>query len=269
MMSEKYLDFNEISQQINFIDVLNELNIAYTKKRGELRGETDKFKFIVNLDKNLFFSPNNSDIKGSVINFLAEHRSIDLRDAAKKLHEIFLEQPKQPKREIPELELHYTNELADLGISEELARKYEIGLVKQKSIMNGRIAFKIYDENSSHIGYVGWSPQKQDWFFPKNFKRPLYNVHNCLEYEEIIITVNPFDCLYLISLGYENCTSLLGKSMTDRQAEVIQRFPNIFLFHSEPENIVNRLCKYSYIKAPEIVKSLKDYSEEEIVQFLD
>lgn len=267
-MSAKYIDFNEISNNINFIDLLNELNIPYQKKKGEFRGETENFKFIINIEKNLFFSPNNQSIKGSVINFLAEYEDLDLRDAALKLHERFLSTPKPRKREMPELELHYTKEVAEIGIEEATAKYYEIGMVKQKSIMNGRIAFKIYDNENKHIGYVGWSPQRQDWFFPKNFKRPLYNANNCKESDTIILTTDLFDCIHLIYMGYSYCCSLIGKSMTDRQFEILIGFDNIILLHPEPENIVNRLSKLTFVKAPEIVKSLKDYSAEEIVKLI-
>jgi len=55
----------------------------------------------------------------------------------------FLNEPTPPKREIPELELHYTEFLRQHSIGEELAKEYEVGLVKQRSIMSGKIAFRI------------------------------------------------------------------------------------------------------------------------------
>jgi hypothetical protein len=39
--------------------------------------------------------------------------------------------------------LHYCKQLKDWGFSEEFCKKFQVGLVKQKSIMNGKIAFKI------------------------------------------------------------------------------------------------------------------------------
>src|SRR4030042_1670204 len=60
----EFLDFNEISQRIPFANVLDYLNIPYTTKGKELRGEG----FIVDTVKNLYFNPKGDD-KGSVINF--------------------------------------------------------------------------------------------------------------------------------------------------------------------------------------------------------
>ena len=64
-----YLDFKAISKDVLFKALLDHLNIEYTEKKGELRGEA-KFKFIINIEKNLFLCPGNSEVKGSVINFL-------------------------------------------------------------------------------------------------------------------------------------------------------------------------------------------------------
>ena len=266
-MSNNYLNFQEISNSVNFVDVLNWLNIPYAKKKGEFRGETNDFKFIINIEKNLFFSPDDETIKGSVINFLSDVRGINLREAAMKLKKTFLDAPKPSNREIPELELLYCKELEKFKITEDTAEQYEIGLVKQKSIMKGRISFKVYDENGNVKGYVGWHPEKKDWFFPKNFKRPLYNANNILG-PEIVVTVNLFDCLRLISMGIEASSSLIAKSMTDKQEQILKKYPRIFLFHSEPENIVTRLSRSSYVKAPEIIKPLIEYSDEEIVELL-
>jgi len=264
-MSE-YLNFNDISQQIPIKKVLDWLNIPYTEKKGELKGKIGEDGFIANIQKNSFFCPKNDNIKGGIINFVSQVMNLSLRDAASALKVQFLREQTLPKREIPDLELHYCKYLETCGIKEETAKKYEVGFVKQKSVINGRIAFKIYDHEGNHIGYVGFNETKKDWFFPKNFKRPLYNYHLYKSQKGIFLTSNPFITLYLRQLGLNSC-SLLGKSMTDQQEEVLKTFGNITLIHSELENIINRLYPYTFIKAPKIVKSLKDYSVEEIVCF--
>jgi len=263
-MSENYLDFAEISRNIRFIDVLNWKNIPFVKKGGELKGETKGFKFIVNIEKNLFFSPDDDTKKGSVINFLSVLEDIGLRNAAKELKTYFLDEPDSPKREIPELELHYCEYLEVNGISEKLAEKFEVGLVKQRSIMKGRISFKVYDENGDGAGYVGWHPEKENWLFPKNFKRSLYNFHNVAERDEVIVTVSPFECLSHIALGFTNCVSLMARSMTDKQEQLLKRFDRIILLHPEPDNIVLRLAKKCFIMSPvKNISSLPKNTDEE------
>jgi hypothetical protein len=222
-------------------------------------------KFVVNVDKNIFFSPNVDDVRGSVINFLSFFDDISLRDAAKILKVQFLVKPVVFQKEIPELELIYHKSLEEYNISEELAQKYEIGYVKQRSIMQGRIAFKIYDENKQVLGYVGWHPSKNDWLFPKNFIRPVYNINNIESLNQLIVCSSMFDCLFLISKGYISCVSLIAKSMTDSQENILKRFNTVILLHPEPDNIVNRLSKSLFIKAPKINFPLHKNSEEEIM----
>ena len=104
-MSTEFLNFAEISKAIPFSDVLNWLNIGYSQKNGELRGDG----FIINIDKNLFFVPDNDALKGSVINFVAHYKKIELREAASLLKQQFLSKTKEkkPKREMPNLTLEW------------------------------------------------------------------------------------------------------------------------------------------------------------------
>jgi len=240
-MSE-FLNFSEISQKIPFKEVLDWLNIPYSVyQNGEIRGEG----FIVNPTKNLYLNPKGDD-KGSVINFLANRKGIDIRSAAKELKDKFLTEAKPPQRELPNLELHYCKFLEDKGIPQEFAKEFEIGLVKQHSIISGRIAFKIYDELSIHTGYVAYNFQKDEWFFPKGFKRELYNIHR-ITLNEVNLTVSIWETIELLLKGIES-VSLIGRTMTDKQAEQLARFKTIIVHHSEPDNIIVRLAKNSFVK---------------------
>jgi len=238
----EFLNFAEISQKIQFKDVLDWLNIPYSAtQQGELKGEG----FIITISKNLYFNPKNED-KGSVINFLASYKGLDLRGAAKELKDRFLTEAKLPKRELPNLELHYCKFLED-KITEEMAKEFEIGLVKQHSIIAGRIAFKTYDENDQHSGYVAYNPKDDSWFFPKGFKRTLYNPAK-FSGEEITLTVDIISCLSLIKAGTP-CVALIGKTMTDILAEQLSRFTRVVLVHPEPDNIVVRLARSTFVKS--------------------
>lgn len=240
----EFLSFPDISSRVKFKDFLDWQNIPYTiTQQGEIRGEG----FIVTISKNQYFDPKTPNkIGGSVINFLANRKGVDLRTAAKEIKDHFLVAPKEPKREIPNLELHYCKFLEDRGISQELAKELEIGLVKQHSIIAGKLAFKTYDENGNHSGYVGYNISKDEWFFPKGFKRTLYNPKK-LDSGGVILTVDLFTCLSLIARD-NPAVSLIGKTMTDIQAEQLSKFENILVVHPEPDNIIVRLSKVCYVK---------------------
>ena len=266
MSKQEFLNFNEISKAISFEDVLNWLNLPYQKKNNELRGEG----FIVSIDKNLFFCPENEELKGSIINFVAYFKKIPLREAASLLKVQFLSTKKdfKPKRDIPDLTLEWDPYLKERGINIDTFQKYEIGYVKQRSILSGRIAFKIYDHAGLPIGYIGYKKEADSWFFPKGFKRPLYNSFRIKDNKSVIVTTDPFDSLRIASLGYEQVVSLLANSMTSEQEEELKRFRVILLFHKEPANIINRLFATSYIKAPVLSKLLKELTDQELTEII-
>lgn len=266
LSKQEFLNFAEISKLILFSDVLNWLNIPYQKMDKEMRGDG----FIISLEKNLFFSIKDESNKGSVINFVAHHKQIDLREAASQLKNQFLSNKKETKpiREIPNLTLDYHEYLTERGINPEVARQYEVGFVKQRSIITGRIAFKIYDHSENHYGYIGYKPSDSSWFYPKGFKRPLYNAFRVKDTKSAIVTVDPFDALKIISQGITQVVSLLAKSMTADQEDQLKKYKYILLLHSEPENIVQRISNASFIKAPVLNKSLKDFSDQELMKII-
>lgn len=266
LSKQEFLNFAEISKAIVFSDVLDWLNVAYQKKNNELRGDG----FIVSIEKNLYFSPKDDSKKGSVINFVSDHKNIDLREAALLLKHEFLSKRKdvQPKRGLPDLTFEYHSYLTNRSIPPDIAKQYEVGYVKQRSIITGRIAVKIYDPNGKHIGYVGYKKGDNSWFFPKGVKRPLYNLHRIVDRKAVIVTVDPFDALRIISLKIENIVSLIANTMTAEQEEALKQFRYILLLHKEPENIVNRLYSSSFIKAPVLSKPLQELSTQEIMSLI-
>lgn len=266
LSKQEFLNFTEISKAIQFEDVLNWLNLPFKRKGNELRGEG----FIISIEKNLFFCPDNDEQKGSVINFVAHYKKIDLRQAAIILKTQFLskKQEAKPKRDIPNLKLEWDPYIEERGINETVFTQFEIGRVKQRSVVAGKIAFKIYDHTGAHFGYIGYKVEDGSWFFPKGFKRPLYNVFRVKDTKSAIVTVDPFDALKIASLGFPQVLSLLANSMTTEQEEQLKKFKYILLFHKEPENIVNRLYATSFIKAPVLDVPLKEMKSEELLKII-
>lgn len=261
----EYLNFKEISQLVPFKNLLNWLNIPFKETDKELIGNG----FIVTKEKNLYFSTKDKTQKGSVINFLTHHKEIDLRAAALEIKKQFLTDKPKEEKKIPDLELHYTDQLLSYGITKEIAEQYEIGLVKQKSIMAGKISLKVYNPDNSVAGYIGYNI-KDGWFFPKSFHRPIWNLNRLFNEDFIFLVANPFDALKIISLGYPHTACLLGNSMTDDQLNQLQSMPNlqsIALLHSDPLNIVSRVAKHLFIRYDIPSKPIRETDHTEFQQF--
>jgi hypothetical protein len=261
-----YLDFAAISKQISFEQLLNWLNIPFSKKGKELIGKN----FVVNIEKNLYLNTSDTEQRGSIINYLSHHKEIDLRSAALEIkHQFLVDKPKEEKK-LPDLELHYTDQLLSYGINEDIAKTYEIGLVKQKSIMAGKISLKVYNPDNSVAGYIGYNI-KDGWFFPKGFKRPVWNLNRLFNEDFIFLVANPFDALKIISMGYPHTACLLGNSMTDDQLKQLQSMPNlqsIHLLHKDPMNIVGRVAKHLFIRYDIPPVSIRELDHTEFQKFL-
>jgi len=262
-----YLDFKAISKDVLFKALLDHLNIEYTEKKGELRGEA-KFKFIINIEKNLFLCPGNSEVKGSVINFYSVHADLDLRGAAEWLKKTFLTEAKALKREIPELVLEYHPFLEKAGITKETAEAFEVGYCSKKSIMAGKIAFKIYDPEGIKVGYIGriLKPNKnqREWFFPKGFVRKMVYNSDRVKTDYAIVVPSALEVLYLYQLGFSYTVGLLAKSATEAQIEILKQYRRILLLHPEPANVRNRLAENSFVKAPVLDKPIMEMGKEEV-----
>lgn len=260
--TQGYLNFGDISKAIQFEDVLNWLNIAFTQTDKELRGEG----FIINKEKNLFFAPENENQKGSIINFVSHYKSISLREAASILKVQFLSKEKEhkTKRPMPELKPEWHPYLHERGITSEIAAEYEVGYINQRSVVAGRIAFKIHDHSGNLAGYIGYKEESKEWCTPKGFKRPLYGSYRLKDKKYVIVTTDPFDTLKIASCGLSQVVSLLSDSMSKEQEEELKKYRYIYLFHPKPANIVARLYETSFIHAPVLLKSIKEMTKEEI-----
>jgi len=251
-----YLDFAEISK-VPFQEVLNWQNVPFQETKAELKGDG----FIVNKDKNLYFNPQGDD-KGSVINWLSTRERISLREAAQLIRDHFNGKPPE-KKEIPEYELHYHKFLEERGITPEIAQEYELGLVKSRGVMAGKIAIKIRDAEGEKVAYIGRNLKgERKYFFFKGYTHDhIYNLHR-QEHPYVILTVSPFDVLHLVKEGFPFSIGLLQRSMSAKQEELMKRFKRVVLFHPEGDNIALRLSKVCFVK--QVANSVQTLGREEI-----
>jgi hypothetical protein len=203
-------DFKGVDlEAIRFNDLLDNLGIIYNTKGKQMIGDN----FIISTDKNLFCYKGQSNKGGGIVQFVMDRLNLDTKQSATLIYEKFFLNHK-PKRELPTLDYHYCDELQKASITPETAKALEVGMIRQKSIISGQIALKIYDINGNYINNIGFKPKTKDWFFPKGFIKTIYNIHNCLNQDTVILTVNPFQTVYLHSIGFKNSVSLLGETMT-------------------------------------------------------
>jgi hypothetical protein len=254
------LDFTAISAKVPFRSLLTQLDIGFEENRqGELKFRIKNKKgiedyFVVNEEKNLFLTPETKAIKGGPINFMSWFEGIGLYQAAKKLTEATTEP--QVKREIPTLELHPHEAIDGL---EHLLKYFEFGYCK-KGIMAGKIAFQVKNPDGSVAGYVGQDVKTGKWLYPKDFKRPIYNIEKATT-DYCILTISPFDVLHIANQGCCYVVGLLGKTITDYQLEQMKRFKRILLLAEEPQQPLLALSQFAYVKAPKLDKPIQEIDD--------
>lgn len=86
---------------------------------------------------------------------------------------------------------------------------------------------------------------KTERFFPKGFKRTLYNPAKLTD-GEISVTSDIFTCLNLLNEN-KKAVSLIGKSMTETQEAQLSQF-TCLLIHPEPDNVAVRLMRKTFVK---------------------
>ncbi len=246
----EFLDFKAIAAAIQFQTVLDWLNIPYTQVDGEIRGEG----FIITVSKNRYTNPVGSDY-GNVINFLQAKKGMSAREAASLLKKTFLTNEK-PAPTLPVYKLQYCKELEDLGISEETARKLEIGkVVEHKGKSAGKIAFRIRSVDGEPVGYCIFDPKKKEYFYYSQYKHDhIYNLNNVDQREKTaIMFADPIN----VAIHDKVCPFCIGMTrgnLTQAQTDLLKRFERILIIHHDEKQaqyLVNKLSKFVFVMATE------------------
>jgi DNA primase len=265
----RFLDFQEISKQVKFKDLLDALSLPYTETREGLKGN-GKFSFVVSEDKNLFICPT-LPIKGSVINFYSEHAGVTLREAAEWLFDTFLNTEKKPKKEakkFPMYELTYNEAIKATGITEEECKEWECGYVK-KGVMAGRFGFLIRDKESNPVAWIGRMTKdgQKPWYtYDAEPYKHLYGFKRLKDHSFAVVVANPIEVILLARFEIP-AVAMMSLAMTEQQAQLLEGIGRLLVLIPKPEasaNIANRMSKHCYVKAPKLAKAVKEYTEEEL-----
>ena len=239
-----FIDFNKLAKEIQFVDLLNKLEIPYKEKGDNIITEDA----VISVKKNLFFWKGKNK-GGNVIQFLVDKQGITHREAGIWLKKNMVKHT--PKRKIPELELTYSYAVSQLGIEEETAKNFEIGVPKGKTIMAGKVAFRIYDKDNNPLGYIGL---KDGWFYPKGFEASehLYNYNRRNGNQFCVLAPSPLVVAQLFQQNIPQAVGLFSPNISDTQVKLLKTFKYVFVNHAEPDKIIQKLSPYCYVKHGEL-----------------
>lgn len=253
---------------------------------------SNKNAFHVDTDKNAFNCFTHCG-GGNVIDLVAHMEECGFREAAVKLNEWFLADvsapvavpEKQGGEEGVEVEMAMVNkpltfELKGLqgnhpflrktkGLSVETVKHFGLGFCT-KGLLAGWVAIPVHNREGELVAYVGravnatQAETEGKYKVPPGFKKSqeVFNLHRYLAESEVvakyglIIVKGFFGVFWLYQNGYKNAVALMGKEISDKQAELLisasDRF-TIFLDGDEPgraasKEVVSKLIHSAFVR---------------------
>lgn len=262
-------NFNEICQQVPFSVLFQLTNTDFTREGKTLKTEeiivTEQIAKINGYVFDLFKWKGKAG-GGSVLDYCLVKFNLKTKLRAAEYLKAHILGEKEQKEEIPELKLDYCEFLAEAGIDEEIAKQYEVGQAKGKSVMSGRVCFKLYDEYQKHRGYIGLdhtNTKKVKWYVPNGTKTSnmLYNYNRRNGNEYCILTDNALSTLYLCTLGFPYTVGLLTASLTAEQLNLMKVFKRVMIICPNAQTLVKDLSKVCFVKTIDTEVLGKTYDE--------
>ena len=115
------------------------------------------------------------------------------------------------------------------GIAPSTARSLGIGHYNGPGIMHGRIVIPIRNARSELVGYAGRSIDAEEpkYRLPPGFHKSqeLYNLNRAQHSgsDSVIVVEGYFDAAKVVQAGHRNVVALMGSSVSDTQAMLIER----------------------------------------------
>ena len=174
-----YVDFKAIKEAVSIEDAANLLNLSLKKSGNQLRTSCPACKpgderiLVITPGRNLFYCFD-AKVGGDCIALVQHITGLDAKDAASYLapqeRTRSAESPRTSKATVPQAaraettapkkefdpvafaaKLSFTDEVAELGISEEDATRLQIGFTR------GKVYFPVRNEDGSISGFVGYA----------------------------------------------------------------------------------------------------------------
>jgi DNA primase len=204
-------------------------------------------------------------VGGNVLDFVAAMERCSVRDAAIKLQMWFLVpaagEPHRPASKGPHTELSVGKEpdviskikgdevcedgtnkplsftlqkiecghpyVIERGLTEEIARKFGVGIFPGKGSMQGRCVIPIHNRDGELVAYVGRAIDGSEprYKFPTGFRKSLelFNLHRVIGEPSVVVVEGFFDCMKVSQAGYP-CVALMGSTMSDAQEQLIAEY---------------------------------------------
>jgi len=131
------------------------------------------------------------------------------------------------------LRLRWHPYLEQRGIQRQTAAWFGAGYYEGSGFLRERMVFPIHDERGELVAYAGrvMDDREPRYLFPPGFRKSqvVFNLHRAVKSAArqggvAIVVEGFFDCLKVHQAGYGNVVALMGASVSDRQAELLDTY---------------------------------------------
>ena len=194
----------------------------------------------------------NGKVGGNILELVAYMEACSIREAALRLRgwsdtsretglpDQLVSKGKRAGRnqeELPRLPftlwLRWHPYLEQRGIQRQTAAWFGAGYYGGSGFLRGRMVFPIHDERGKLVAYAGrvMDGREPRYLFPPGFRKSqvVFNLHRAVKSAArqggvAILVEGFFDCLKVHQAGYGNVVALMGASVSDRQAELLDTY---------------------------------------------
>jgi hypothetical protein len=194
----------------------------------------------------------NGKVGGNILDLVAYMEACSIREAALRLRgwsdtsretglpDQLVSKGKRAGRnqeELPRLPftlwLRWHPYLEQRGIQRQTAAWFGAGYYGGSGFLRGRMVFPIHDERGKLVAYAGrvMDGREPRYLFPPGFRKSqvVFNLHRAVKSAArqggvAILVEGFFDCLKVHQAGYGNVVALMGASVSDRQAELLDTY---------------------------------------------
>ena len=269
-MAEGWIDFAQLKEQVSIPEVLNRYGLDKNLKAGSsgrLTGPCPVHKgksataFNVTANGRAWNCFSGSCKGGNVLDLVMQLEDCNVRDAGKKLTEMFgltftkekagkdgktatasgknsserapAEQQADTKNRPLERALKLNDNhsyLYERGLTVETIKTFGVGFCS-RGIMRGRVALPIHDEEGQLVAYVGraitddQAEKTGKYKLPRGFEKchVVWNLNRAKDHAEdgLIVVEGFFDAMHVHQAGYPNVVALMGSSLSEHQEHLL------------------------------------------------
>jgi DNA primase len=259
-MSSQWVDFSALKGSVDIESVLAHYRVRLKRVRKDyLRGlcplpthgsEQSRESFGVDTGRNVWAchsasccQARNGKVGGNILDLVACMEACSIREAALRLrgwsgllHQLVSKGKRagRGQEELPRLpftlRLRWHPYLERREIQRQTSAWFGAGYYGGSGFLRGRMVFPIHDERGELVAYAGRAMDGREprYLFPPGFRKSqvVFNLHRAIKSAArqggvAIVVEGFFDCLKVHQAGYGNVVALMGASVSDRQAELL------------------------------------------------